>query len=317
MGVYFLGSGALGLPVLEKLLNAPGAKILGVGTQPDRAAGRNRHLQPTPVGRFADAHLPGGVRRIANVNDPGFLSELAALAPDVVLVAAFGQLLKAELLALPRHGCLNIHASLLPRHRGASPVNTAIMAGDTVTGISFMRMDAGLDTGPVYCHLHEAVRADDTVPELERRLGLLAASGIEDCLTAVARCGLQPVKQPVEGVTNAPKLRKTDGIADWQQPAVVLERRCRGLQPWPRLGFSLPTPKGPRQIQIIRATLAEVPVNRTLAPGEFMVTPPDTWLVGCGAGALNLERIIPEGCGEMAVGDFLHGAHFLTCGKQT
>ena len=303
--VFFLGSGRLAVPVLETLLTDSRLMLAGIGTQPDRPAGRRQHLLATPVGQFAQARGLA-VTKPDSVNTPAFLDPLRELTPDLIVVVSFGQILKHELLHLSDFGCLNVHASLLPRHRGASPVNAVILAGDTETGVSFMRMDAGLDTGPVYRVLQLPLTGAETAPELEERLARLAAEHIGACVWDVCRGGLQPVAQAPDGATCAKKLKKEDGVLDWCQPAHVLERRVRGLQPWPRAFIRVPTGNAVRRVQIVRAGVADV-VGPVVVPGTVLEAGKTGWVVGCGSGALRLLRVVPEGRHEMDAAEFLRG----------
>ena len=177
--VYFLSSGNLGVSILDSLQNDPTVELVGLGSQPDRPVGRKHVLTPTAFAQHA-LELGYQVDRIQSVNKPEFLEKLRDLGIEILLVVAFGQLLKRDLLALPPYGCLNVHASLLPTYRGACPINAAILNGDTKTGVTFMRMDAGLDTGPIYESVSLAINDTETTEQLEARLGRLAAA-LEDC----------------------------------------------------------------------------------------------------------------------------------------
>jgi len=304
--VFFLGSGRLGLPVLARLAEADGIYLTGVATQPDRPSGRRRRLHPTPIGEYAET-LGVPLLKPASVNTALFLAHTAACRPEVVVVVAFGQLLRTDMLEAAPFGCLNVHASLLPRHRGAAPVNAAILCGDDQTGVSFMKLDAGLDTGPLYETHAIGLAGTETADGLEATLGELAAERIVDCVIAVCRQGLQAVPQAAEGVSYAPKLRKQDGALDWTLPATVLERRVRGLLPWPRAYFYLQHTGGGRRIQVIGATAAAV-ADATFLPGDVLVANDDGLIIGCGDGALQIFRIIPEGGREMSVAQYLRGS---------
>lgn len=303
--VYFLGSGRLAVPVLEALTGAPRVVLLGVGTQPDRAAGRRRIVQATRVGRRAvELGLPAD--KPESINTDGFLGHLEVLRPEIIVVAAFGQILRAGVLGLPDHGCLNVHASLLPRHRGASPASAAILAGDRETGISFMRMDAGLDTGPVYRQRVVTLTGDERAGALEAELGRLAAEGIVDCLVDVCRGNLQPEPQDDLKATHAPKLKAADGAIDWRLSATTIERMTRAFDPWPRAHFFVSHGARQRRIQI---TAASVVLDGSGDPGEVLQADDGGWVIACGADALRLDAVIPEGKREMTGPEFLRGAH--------
>ncbi|MDX9982110.1 MAG: methionyl-tRNA formyltransferase, partial [Lentisphaeria bacterium] len=255
--VYYLASGALGIPSLETMAASAWVELCGVATQPERPAGRRRQLQATPVGaRARELGLP--CRAVPQVNDPAFLDELTALRPDVVVVASFGQLLRQRLLDLAPQGCLNLHASLLPRHRGASPIQAAILAGDASTGISFMRIDAGLDTGPLYRQIATAIGPAESAGELEGRLARLAADHLEEVLRDIVGGRLVAVPQPAAGVTLARKIPKEAGRIDWRLAADGIARQVRAYNPWPRSDTLIPAARGAaRRLQVMAAEAVE------------------------------------------------------------
>ena len=246
------------------------------------------------------------MERTVSVNAPEFLRKLVSHRPELIVVASFGQLLREDVLGLPTFGCMNIHASLLPRHRGAAPVNAAILAGDAATGISFMRMDQGLDTGPIYESRRLTIDDDETAGDLEERLARQAAESIVDCAWQVCRHGLKATPQPGDGVTYAPRLRKSDGMIDWNQPAHAIVRLVRAMQPWPRAHFLLTARGRARGIQVTKASVQNDAAT-TGEPGEVVLAQGHEWLVACGTGVLSIERLIPEGRSEMAAADFLRG----------
>jgi len=303
--VYFLGSGGLGVPVLRQLAAAQDMVLVGVGTQPDREQGRQRHLSPTAIGQAATA-LGRDADRLATVSAPEFLQRLNALTLDLVVVVAFGQILKKDLLALPRCGCLNVHASLLPRHRGASPVQAAILAGDAETGVTFMRMDEGLDTGPVYEQVHLRLTGTETASALAAALADLAATGLPDCIRRVCRDGLAACPQPAAGVTVARKLRKEQGRVDWRRDSGALERQVRAFFPWPGSWFDLPALRGTKRIAVTTAARVDALPGEGVA-GQVVQADQHGWVVACGSGGLRLERLTPEGRGDMTAAEFLRG----------
>lgn len=303
--VYFLGSSGLGVPALERLAQCPGICLVGVGTQPDRPMGRRQHLTPTPIGEAAAAlGLPPD--KPLRARDAAFLARLRDLDLDLVVVIAYGQLLPGDLLVIPRHGCLNAHASLLPRHRGASPIQAAILAGDPESGLSFMRLDPGLDTGPVYRAVPVPLAPDETALTLQVRLAQLTARELPDCIRAVCREGLVPRPQPDAGVTLARKISKEQGQLDWTREAVCLERQVRAFQPWPGSWFLLPTMRGPRRVVVTAAAVAPVPPAQAI-PGLVCRADEQGFDIACGRDGLRLVRVTPEGRHDMTAGAFLRG----------
>ena len=307
--VYYLASGPIGIPILEALRMDARIRLCGIGTQPDRPSGRRRSPTPTPV-KAAGTASGLMVETHESVNCPAFLERLRALDVELLVVASFGQLLREPVLELPPYGCFNVHASLLPRHRGAAPIAAAILAGDTETGISFMRMDRGLDTGPVYEVWKLPVRPDDTAGILEERLGRLAASRVADCIWRVAREGLAAVPQPEEGVTYARRLRKEDARIDWSRSAAALERQIRAYLPWPVAFTTLAARGRDLRLQIVAAAVesdAAVETRDEDVAGTTVAASPAGWLVRCGAGTLRIQRVVPAGRREMSAEEFLRG----------
>lgn len=225
-----MGTPKFALPTLEKLCAA--YPVVGVVTQPDRPAGRGRRLVAPPVKQLAEAEgIP--VFQPERLRTTEAIERVRAWAPDLIVVAAFGQILPQSVLDLPRFGALNVHASLLPRWRGATPVQAAILAGDTVTGVTIMQLDAGLDTGPILAQRELAIRPQETAGELEERLAQLGAELLLEVLPAYLNGSLQPQPQPEEGVTLTRRLPKEAAALDWNQPALLLERHVRAFSPEP------------------------------------------------------------------------------------
>ncbi len=229
--VAFAGTPQFAVPSLQALMRSP-HQLVGVLTQPDRPRGRGRRLSPSPVKAAAAAGaLP--VDQPASLKAAADRAQLAAWRPDVLVVVAYGLILPKPVLEIPPLGCVNVHASLLPRWRGEAPVERALLAGDETTGISIMLMDEGLDTGPVLLQQSLAIDPHDTAGSLRERLASLGASMLLDALSALAEKSLQPRPQPAQGVTYAHKLEKREAPIDWSRPAVQVERQIRALQPWP------------------------------------------------------------------------------------
>lgn len=283
-------------------------------TQPDRPAGRGMKLQASPVKQYALEHgLP--VAQPVSLKLDGRHPQDAAAAqqalqaarPDVMVVAAYGLILPQWVLDLPRLGCLNIHASLLPRWRGAAPIHRAIEAGDAETGITIMQMDAGLDTGDMLLVEQMPIRADDTTSTLHDRLAVQGAALILRALDGVSAGRLPRTPQPAEGVTYAHKIDKAEAAIDWRQPAAVIERRARAFDPFPGLTFRVPTglapaEQGPETVKLWRA--AVVPASG--APGTVLQAGADHLVVACGEQALALHQVQRAGGKRQTVADFLH-----------
>jgi methionyl-tRNA formyltransferase len=228
----FLGSGAFAVPILDALAAHPDVHLAAVVTAPARPAGRGRALHPSPVGAHA---LARGVRTLtpARLRDPAALDEIRGLAPELLVLADYGRLVPPALLDLPRHGALNLHPSLLPRQRGASPIPAVILAGDPETGVTLMRMDEGLDTGPILAQRRVLLAGDETAPELEARLSSLAAELLAEALPAWLRGEIEARPQDPAAASLTRPLRREDGALDPRRSASELERRVRAYQPWP------------------------------------------------------------------------------------
>jgi methionyl-tRNA formyltransferase len=293
--IAFMGSPDFSVPAL-RALHAAGHEIACVYSQPPKPAGRGQRETPCPVHRAAlDLGLP--VRTPARVRkDVAQHAAFAALDLDVAVVAAYGLILPKPMLYAPRRGCLNIHASLLPRWRGAGPIQSAILAGDTETGITIMRMEEGLDTGPMLLRESVPIGPRMTTAELH---DALAAIGGPLVLRALAE-DPAPVPQPEDGVTYAPKLAKEDGRIDWWQDADALDRRIRAMNPWPGCFFKSGE-------EVVRVHAAEPGPGEGL-PGTVLDAAPT---IACGTGALRLTRLQRAGRAAMPAGDFLRGFPML------
>jgi len=275
-------------------------QVVGVVTQPDRRAGRGQRLIQSAVKRSAlERDLP--LLQPQSLRTPATLEQLAAWEPDLIVVVAFGQILPQEVLDLPPHGCLNVHASLLPRWRGAAPIPAAILAGDEVTGVTIMQMDQNLDTGPIVAQREERIRPDDTWATLDERLVKLGVALLMETLPAYLARELQARPQPEEEATYARQLRKEDGRLDWSRSAVELERQVRAFTPWPG---TFTTWRG-RRLKVLRA--APLPGWRGDAPPGAVIALADGAAVATGEGALRLERVQLAGKRPMDITPFLHG----------
>ena len=278
---------------------ASGHEIARVYTQPPRRRGRGQSEQKTPVHQLAEI-LGIPVSTPESFRDPEVIADFAALDLDVAAVVAYGQILPQEALDAPRLGCLNLHASLLPRWRGAAPIQRAIMAGDAVTGVQIQQMEAGLDTGPIL--LSESVRiADtDTAASLHDKLMETGALMWPRTLSALERGSLDAVPQSEDGVTYAKKISSAEARIDWTRPASELACHVRGLAPFPGAWFELPTDKGPVRVKVLMALVVE-------GKGAAGTVLNDDLSIACGEGALRLVRLQREGKGAMDAADFQRG----------
>src|SRR5712692_5398207 len=231
MSIVFVGTPAFAVPCLRRLA-ASGLSISAVITQPDRPAGRGRHPRSTAI-KLVAQELGIPVLQPATLRDPGVVDQLAALAPDVMIAVAYGQILRQEVLDIPVQGVLNIHPSLLPRWRGASPIPAAILAGDEGTGVTVMLMDAGMDSGPILAQRQVSIDATDAAETLSRQLSELGAELLAETLPRWLAGEIQPGPQDEAAATTSPLLRKQDGAIDWSMPAVDIWRRVRAYNPWP------------------------------------------------------------------------------------
>jgi methionyl-tRNA formyltransferase len=296
--VIFMGTPRFAVPTLKALAEAH--QVAGVVTQPDRPAGRGRDLHQSAVKREAVAlDLP--VFQPRSLRTPEAVAQLAAWRPEVIAVAAFGQILTEEVLDLPPHGCLNVHASLLPRWRGAAPVAAAILAGDEVTGVTIMKMDPGLDTGPIVAQREEPIQADDTRATLTERLSTVGAELLVETLPGYLAGEIEPWPQDDEEATFADRLRKGDGRLDWSRPAIVLDRKIRAFSPWPG---TFTFWEG-RRLKVIEASPLPDWEGDVL-PG-VVVKVDDGAGVATSDGALRLEEVQLAGKRAMAIGPFLRG----------
>jgi methionyl-tRNA formyltransferase len=298
--VVFAGTPEFARAALEAIV-AAGFTVVGVLTQPDRPAGRGLRAQPSPVKAWALAHGLG-VDQPQSLRTEAAQAPIAALAPDVIVVAAYGLMLPQAVLDLPRWGCLNIHASLLPRWRGAAPIHRAIEAGDLQSGITVMRMDAGLDTGPIVAVYPEPIAPTDTTGTLHDRLARLGASAIVTALNrlqAAERLGGD--SQPQEGVTYADKIRREEAQIDWREPADVIARRVRAFDPFPVASFQ----RGGEQLKVWRAH-GDVRGNFA-APGTVLRAGPDGLEIACGSGRLSVFELQRAGGRRLPVDRFLQG----------
>jgi methionyl-tRNA formyltransferase len=295
--IAFAGTPHFALPALRALLSSP-HRVVGVLTQPDRPAGRGRELRASPVKLVAlDAGLP--LAQPATLKTPESRVELASWAPDVLVVVAYGLILPPAVLGLPRLGCVNIHGSLLPRWRGAAPIQRAILAGDTETGVTIMQLDAGLDTGPTLLERRHRIGSHDTAGDLHDALAELGAAALTEALDGLAAGTLPATPQPAAGATYAPKLEKAEARIDWSADALEIDRRVRAFNPWP----VAETTFGGETLRILRAHAAG-PVATEAAAGTLLGLAEDGLHVACGTGVLAVSELQRAGKRPVSARDF-------------
>jgi len=298
--IVFMGSPDFSLQSLSTLSAARDYQVVGVVTQPDRSSGRGRELKSPPVKTLALA-LSIPIIQPEKLRVPEAMSQLQEWNPDLIVVAAFGQILKKDILDLPRYGCINVHASLLPRWRGAAPVNAAILAGDEETGVTIMQMDVGLDTGPMLAKKSIRISPDDTTDSVLRALSTLGADLLLETLPEYLAGNLKPISQPADGSTYAPMLKKEDGLLDFTHSAVELERRVRAMNPWPGAWFEW----NGNLLKVLRASA--ISGEKSLVSGSRF-TVEGRPAVMSADGALVLDEVQPSGKKIMSGKAFLSGA---------
>lgn len=307
--VIFMGSAELACASLQALHRAEFIELRAVVTQPDKPKGRDLKLSPTPVGVLAET-LGLALHKPRRARDPEFIELIRALRPELIVVVAYGQILPQTLLDIPLHGCLNVHTSILPKYRGAAPIQWAIVEGETETGVSLMRMDAGLDTGPVIAEARTPIRDEDDAQTLHDRLAGLGADRLLQTIPDYIAGRIQPVDQPAEGSTYARKITKEDGRIDWSRPARAIFNQIRGFNPWPGAFTHLSMGGRSRLLKVWRGQVEETASGQ---PGEIMAAGGEDLVVACGSGALRILELQPEGSRRMSAREFLSG-HPLPAG---
>jgi methionyl-tRNA formyltransferase len=303
MRIVFIGAGEIGVPTLRALLNS-GHEVLGVVTQPDKPVGRAQMVEPTPVKKAVISGVPGGralpfpVLQPRRIKDPQAIEEIRALTSDVIVVMAYGQILPRPVLDIPNIACLNLHASLLPRWRGAAPIQAAIAADDRETGITVMYMDEGLDTGDILLQRTTEVRTDDTGGSLHDRLAQIAPDALLESLRMLATRTAPRIPQDNALATYAPKLKREHGKIDWSEPAEAIERKIRAFNPWPGAFTQI----GGQNLKVFSATVVDVSGQ----PGEILRSQGQL-VIAAGKGALSFGDVQLEGKRRMSAAELLRG----------
>lgn len=305
MRVIFIGTGDVGLPTLSWLLCEH--EVVAVVAQPDKPAGRKQELTPPPTKRLALEHgVP--VLQPKRIREPAAVAELAALNADVIVVMAYGQILPKALLDLPKLACLNLHASLLPAHRGAAPIQASILAGDRESGIAVMWMDEGLDTGDILLIRPLRIRRRETGGTLHDRLAALAPEALADAMQLLALGTASRLPQDAAFATYAAKLSRESGVIDWHASAQTIDRQVRAMNPWPASSTLLPNPAGgaPHKLKVFSVIRFR---RASGEPGTVLRVDKHGILVAAGEGAVLLRDVQLEGKRRMPVRDFLLGHH--------
>jgi methionyl-tRNA formyltransferase len=300
MRIVFIGTGEIGVPTLRALLNSA-HELVGVVTQPDKPAGREQHIEAPPIKKA----LIGGARppsapifQPAKIKEPQAIENIRGLTPDVIVVVAYGQILPRAVLEIPRLACLNLHASLLPRWRGAAPIQAAIAAGDSETGITVMYMDEGLDTGDILLQRNIEILPNDTGGSLHDRLAQIAPVALLESLRLLEAGNAPRVPQDSAQATHASKLKREHGLVGWSESAEVIERKIRAYNPWPGAFMKIDS----QNLKIFSASV----VDLNGQPGEILRSEKDL-VIATGNGALSLAEVQLEGKRRMSAAEFLRG----------
>jgi len=309
--VVFMGTAELACASLEALCRAPDVRVVGVVTQPDKPKGRELKLQPTPVKIVAAKYgLP--VSQPVKARAPEFVEQLRELTPDLIVVAAYGQILPQGILDIPKLGSLNVHTSLLPKYRGAAPIQWAILNGELETGVTIMKMDAGLDTGEIVAEMRTPIADTDTGQTLHDRLAKMGADLLVRTLPEYVAGRMTPRAQPKEGATYARKITREDGRIDWSRPARDVWHQVRAFTPWPGAFTHLPREGVSKLLKIWDAAVQE---HAFKAPGEILEAGKFGIVVACGEHALRILELQLEGGKRLTAQQFLAG-HELKPGER-
>ncbi len=302
MRIVFMGTAELACESLQALVREPDFSVAAVVTQPDRPKGRDLKLHPSPVKAAAlQQNLP--VLQPERARNPDFINQLRQLQPDLIVVVAYGQILPREILDLPRFGCLNVHTSLLPKYRGAAPIQWAILDDEPETGVTIMKMDAGLDTGDILTQRTTPIRSEDDSRTLHDRLASLGAEVLVPTIRDHTAGRITPRPQPAEGASYARKITREDGLLDWSQTARVLWNRVRALTPWPGVFTHFSAGPKPQLLKVWQVQITEP----TGSPGEILHADKSGIVVACGRGSLRILELQLESGRRLTAQQFLAG----------
>ncbi|CAH9019634.1 methionyl-tRNA formyltransferase [Candidatus Nitrosacidococcus sp. I8] len=305
--IFFAGTPAFAAIILQRIIES-NHRVYGIYTQPDRPSGRGQRLTPSPVKKVGITHnIP--IYQPRTLKDESIQDQFKAFTPDILIVAAYGLILPSPILNTPSLGCINVHASLLPRWRGAAPIQRALLAGDKETGVSIMKMDIGLDTGPVISTSICPIQKTDTAVTIHDRLAELGAESLLACLPTQVEDKLSYIPQDEFYACYAPKITKEESFLDWNQPALLLERKVRAFNPWPIVKIQI-------QDQVLKVWETTVLEDSRLAPAGTIIRANKLGIdIATGEGVLRLLKIQPPGKRAMAVQDYIN-AHPLVVGTQ-
>ena len=304
MRVVFVGTGAIGVPTI-KALQQSRHELIGVVSQPDKPAGRDQHIQPPPIKKAVGDSVP--VFQPRRIKDESAVREIGRWQPDVIVVMAYGQILPSGVLTAPKLACINLHASLLPKWRGAAPIQAAIAAGDNETGLTVMYVDEGLDTGDILLSEPLKIAADDTGGTLHDRLAQLAPEALLKALDLIESGNPPRAQQNSSQATYAPKLNRESGRIDWTESAETIERKIRAYNPWPGAFTEIDTPSGRKKLKVFAARI----IDNSGKPGQIL-TSDDQLIVAAGDRAVSLQDIQLEGRKRMSVVELVRGHRWIT-----
>jgi methionyl-tRNA formyltransferase len=308
MRVVFIGTGEIGVPTLRALQVSREHELVGVVTQPDKPVGRDQKIQAPPI-KVAVADEKMSILQPGRMKDRESIEKIRALAPEVIVVMAYGQILPRDVLEIPRIACLNLHASLLPRWRGAAPIQSAIAAGDRETGITVMYMDEGLDTGDILLQCKIDISPTETGGSLHDRLGEIAPEALLESLRMLASGNAPRVAQDNARATKAPKLSREDGRIDWSEPAEAIEGKIRAFNPWPGAFTVITDPSDkPHNLKIFSASIVDLGGK----PGEIVQANDNSLVFATGSGAIALGEVQLEGAQRMDAAQFVRGHRWIT-----